>query len=482
MLYGKALDQLIDRIPTLDKGNSTDRERAGNAFNLANAEVYRAANWEFRKKSGQIILIPNYTTGTCSITKFDGTNDQSSRTVIFVGSSLTQGMVGRYFQPLNSSQWYKIVYISGNTAYLDTPVVDATASNATFIIWKRFYYVKSEVDGIVDFGSWETGEPLDYKSSTGLTDSASILSSVGSPQVYSPYGIDPADDASYSVGSISIAEDSNIVVGVGTSFFANADSGDILTVGEVEYTIKSPARLRAAHLHIGLVDHRIVDHEGNRRAHVRGDKVLLFEQGAAHLGERIGLLALRPCDEIEITAAARASRSRRFDRLDGEIGIVGIEAELLEGSLAGSVGGLLGGRARRGVFEALGQVGRDQFFDDVAGSVEVKAVLLVVRAFPRRGDDAVRLGLVERRVGKFQIGHGRMSPHVGKAGRLRPAALVQHGPIRGRASPWTCCRRRLPAWRLRRRASGTGPSDCPSSGDPESRCGHRTTCRPASPS
>jgi len=232
MYLGKALDSLLSRFPS-----GTDRIVARNYFNLATQEVYRAANWEFRKRTGQIVLVPNYTTGTCTITQYDGTNDSAARTVTF-STALSQNMVGRYFQPSGSSQWYKIVYISGSTAVLDTPVIDVSASGSAFTIWKRFYYLKSEVDTFTDFGSWETGNILNYISSTGLSDSTSALHMTGTGQSFTPYGIDPFDDKTYTDGTISGSENSNVITGSGTAFLANADSGDSLTVGEVEYTIK----------------------------------------------------------------------------------------------------------------------------------------------------------------------------------------------------------------------------------------------------
>src|SRR5256885_836714 len=84
--------------PLKDFSLPRDNDIADRCINLAYIEIFESHRWVFRKKTGSILVIPNYTTGTCSVTKYDGSNDGAAKTVVFAGSSLTQSMVGRYFR------------------------------------------------------------------------------------------------------------------------------------------------------------------------------------------------------------------------------------------------------------------------------------------------------------------------------------------------------------------------------------------------
>ena len=224
MILKDLVDVFFLRFKGLDKTNKDHRNQVKSYLNLFLPVVYRSSNWEFRKRTGQLILIPNYTTGNCSIVQYDGTNDLASRTVTFAGSTLTQSMRGRFFKPAGSDTWYRIIYISGDTAYLDTPVVDATAGGLSFTIWKRFHYLKSDVDIVTDFIGWDRNSILEYRSSTNQSDKNANLASEGSPFEFGAYGVDSFDDTTYETGTISGILNTNIITGSATAFFANVDN------------------------------------------------------------------------------------------------------------------------------------------------------------------------------------------------------------------------------------------------------------------
>ena len=138
------------------KGNSDVSDEdiilADKYLNIAYKEIFISHHWIYRKRFGQITIIPRYTTGTCMVTEFNGTNSSSSKTVTFSGSSLTQSMVGRYFRVQGSDIWHKIIYISGSTVYLDSEIIGVNGGGKTFEIWERFYYIKSDAADFLDFG------------------------------------------------------------------------------------------------------------------------------------------------------------------------------------------------------------------------------------------------------------------------------------------------------------------------------------------
>lgn len=239
MLLRKINDLVLDKIPSIDKTVDSLRERSTDYVNFAIDEVWRASNWEFRKRTGQLALEPTYDTGTASITKYDGTNLNAARTVT-LSASLPFDVRGRYFKPNNSSSNYRIITgaSGGTTLFLESPVIDSTNGSIAFDIWKRFYYLKSDVDVLLDIRRWDGGGSLEYSPSPKMSRSNANLDTEGAPKYFSVYGIDPNDDIEYETGTISIAENSNTVTGVSTAFVGNADSGDILIVNNSRYIIK----------------------------------------------------------------------------------------------------------------------------------------------------------------------------------------------------------------------------------------------------
>lgn len=226
-------DLVIRKIPSLDPNNDSARATTTEYVNLAIDGVWRAANWEFRKKNAQLMLEPSDTTGTCSWTKL-------GQTVTFVGSSIAENWLGRYWTPKNSSSQYKIIYIDvvGASVTLATPIIDNSTSGSEFTVWKRFYSLQSNVDTLIDIRRWDGGGSLVYKPDSKLSGISTNLETEGSPYFFSIQGIDEYDDVEYSTGSVEGTENSDTLTGSGTSFLSNCGIGDIITLNTEEYTIK----------------------------------------------------------------------------------------------------------------------------------------------------------------------------------------------------------------------------------------------------
>lgn len=229
MLYGEFIDELIARVGE----TNADRNIFGRKINASYKEVANIAyvNWEPLKRYGEIVTVPNYTTGTCTITA-------ASRTVTFSGSSLTSAMEGRFFQPQGSSNWYKIIkVVSSSQCTLYSPIVETTAGGQTFKIWKRYYYFPSEVRRVLDFGSWIRDGILTDRSNQYLADLDMNLSLEGDPTEFSMFGVDPFE-GTYSTGTVALTTNSDLATGSGTSWLGNIEPGDSIQVGTITYHVK----------------------------------------------------------------------------------------------------------------------------------------------------------------------------------------------------------------------------------------------------
>lgn len=227
-------DLIIGKVPSLDKNNADHRLRTTEYVNFSIDAIWRAANWEFRKKNAQLMIEPSITTGTCSYTKL-------GRTVTFVGITVESNWQGRYFVPKDSSSQYKIIQVDTalNTITTDTPIIDNSASGKEYTVWKRFYSLKSDVDTLVDIRRWDGGGSLVYKSDPKLSQNFANIGEEGSPYYFSIQGIDEYDDAEYKTGTVEGTENTNTLTGLGTAFIGNCDVGDIITINNDSYRIKS---------------------------------------------------------------------------------------------------------------------------------------------------------------------------------------------------------------------------------------------------
>jgi len=236
MFLSELLRRFSYQFKDFDINNPANKEQAKSYLNTATLDVYRAAHWNFRKKFGQLTLIPYYQTGSCFVTQYDGTNEQAAKTAVFTGSTLSSNMVGRFLNVGDSSNWYKIVYIDGNNAYLETPVIESTGGYS-FKIWKRFYYLKSDADVLIEFYKWDGGSSVRNNNEFQIKDKYNRIDSTGNIENFSLVGTDPYFDLIYSTGTVSGNQNENILTGSGTNFFGNVDSGDSIIISGIEYTV-----------------------------------------------------------------------------------------------------------------------------------------------------------------------------------------------------------------------------------------------------
>jgi len=208
MLFKEAQDQLGLEVKK-DGGDSDISTKLKSSLNFAKIEVGKSFNWKELRRESELVIIPNYTTGTVSYT-------QDSRIVTGSGTNWTSAMVGRFFQAANTSYWYRIASVASATQLtLESPIIEASASGQTYEIWKKYYRVNSDIRVVLPD---ETKKDL--------------------PIPFTIEGYDPAATG-YSTGIVIATKDSAILNGTGTAFLDNVFPGDLITIQAASYRVKA---------------------------------------------------------------------------------------------------------------------------------------------------------------------------------------------------------------------------------------------------
>lgn len=232
MFFGDYITEVIQRLK-LNKDDSDLREIVGRKVNSAYKEIGNvvAFNWLELERYGELRTIANYTTGTVTTTK-------DSRTITGSATSWTSAMVGRFFQPSGSANWYRIIrFVSATELTLQSEIIEDSGSGLTYTIWNRFYYLPSDVGKLLNFGSWVRDGQLTEISKKMAERKTTNRSLTGEPLEFSFYGVD-AFSRTYNTGNVTLTKDSNVMTGSGgTEWLDNVEAGDRVTVGENVYRV-----------------------------------------------------------------------------------------------------------------------------------------------------------------------------------------------------------------------------------------------------
>jgi hypothetical protein len=216
MRYGAGIDLLIGRF---SKNKASDEERLvyGAYLNIGHREVGKAFLWPILQRTGEIVAIPNHSTGSVNVTN-------GSYTVSGVGAVFTADMIGRYFQVDGGANWYRISYVDvgAQTLTLESEFVETTENSKAYEIWKRFYTLPSAVRTVLDKNPREQAQ------------------SYSNPTHPSPFTVFGADQyvSDYTTGTIAAIKDSNVLIGTGTSWLGNVRPGGILIFNEKTYRVQ----------------------------------------------------------------------------------------------------------------------------------------------------------------------------------------------------------------------------------------------------
>lgn len=203
----------INRLADIVSKTPTDSDTLGKlkqSLNFAKTEVSKAALWQqLHVPNNELIIIPDYTTGTANITL-------DSRTVSLAGASLSIAFKGRFFKSQNSRFSYEIigVDVANNLLTLRSPVTEDSASGLTYVIHKQYYRVNDDILTVLP-DKWRQINPIPFE-----------------VEGYDEYASD------YSVGSITLAKDSTILTGIGTAFLDNVFPGQTITVNSQIYRVR----------------------------------------------------------------------------------------------------------------------------------------------------------------------------------------------------------------------------------------------------
>src|SRR3990167_4353157 len=204
MIFSEAITELSQEVVKSETDEKT-LLKIKSALNFGKSEVSKYSLWKnLVVPNNELLIIPNYTTGTATATK-------DSRTVTLGGGgAVASGFQGRYFC-MNSRQYEILsVNVALNTLTLKTPYLEDT-STGTYSIWKKWYRVPSDIRVVLP--------NEDYS------------------DMPSPFEIEGYDNYRNDIsGVVSVTEGSNVMTGSG--FLDNVFPGDYIKVEANTYRVK----------------------------------------------------------------------------------------------------------------------------------------------------------------------------------------------------------------------------------------------------
>src|SRR3990167_3780571 len=108
-------------------------------LNLRLQDFMTRRRWFWNEKTTTFQTIPNYITGTMTVTN-------GSRTVTSSGGTFTPAMIGRFFKLDREEEIYEILGVPTSTSLTlkETYIRDA-GSGLSYLIWKRYYALPPDV-------------------------------------------------------------------------------------------------------------------------------------------------------------------------------------------------------------------------------------------------------------------------------------------------------------------------------------------------
>lgn len=137
----------------LDSTDATVQTNVSRWLNYTQQDVCARWPWPFMHSRESAVTIPDYTTGTVSVSA-------GSTTVTGAGTTFTatHGSGDYYIQFSSANDWYKVTARASATSITIEQAYQPTSSLSagTFILRKIFYSLSSSVDRIIDIRNWNT--------------------------------------------------------------------------------------------------------------------------------------------------------------------------------------------------------------------------------------------------------------------------------------------------------------------------------------
>jgi hypothetical protein len=137
----------------LDSTDATNQANVKRWLNYTQQDLCSRWPWTFLLGREAIATIPDYTTGTVSITA--GTSAVTGSGTTWTATQAD----GTYFMQVSSSNnWYRVTATGGATAFtLEVPYQQTTNAVAlTYVLRKFFYSLSSSADEVLDVRNWNT--------------------------------------------------------------------------------------------------------------------------------------------------------------------------------------------------------------------------------------------------------------------------------------------------------------------------------------
>lgn len=189
------LENEVSAHTGLDITDATNKANVDRWLNYVQNDLCARWPWPFMEGRESIVTVPDYTTGTISISS-------GSAALVGVGTTFTTTMGnGQYFiQLAGANDWYGLkTYGSATTFTLEQNYQGTVAlSGATFIIRKFYYSLSSAVDEIIDIRNWNTPYKLIQVDPRTIDDLRPNPQSTNSSYGYMTWGYDTSGNVQIS--------------------------------------------------------------------------------------------------------------------------------------------------------------------------------------------------------------------------------------------------------------------------------------------
>lgn len=203
-------------------------------FNMFHKDFNKRYPWPWREKDLFFQTIPNYIEGSVTVI-------QNQRTVTGNGTNFTSAMAGRILKLNQDDELYEILSVTNSTSLtLKVPYLGASASGASYLIWKKYYELDPEVPHLSDItvSQWPyIGNEFPKKAFDGNLIRAWQNTSLEIDWTWG--GMDRSILTYSGGGTISITQDSRTLTGIGTTFLGNVFGGSRIRVGATFYNVES---------------------------------------------------------------------------------------------------------------------------------------------------------------------------------------------------------------------------------------------------
>lgn len=181
----------------LDSTDTATQTNVDRWLNYTQQDLCSRWPWPFMESRESIVTVPDYTTGTISVSN-GGTTVTGSGTN-FQGPSVQGNVTPSFIQFSGANDWYGVSSVNSTTSLtIDTAYQGTTLSGATYIYRRMYYNLSANCDRIVDVRNWTTPLKLVQVDPRTIDDLRPNPQSTNSSYGYMTWGID-------STGRINIS-------------------------------------------------------------------------------------------------------------------------------------------------------------------------------------------------------------------------------------------------------------------------------------